>query len=367
MTEMISQEVLQRMVTKQNGNQPPRESLVDKFHHQSAPALLAASALAQKVDASIVIPLLNEAENLDLLWAQLRNALTNSPYTYEIIFIDDGSTDDSLAILKKLQVQDSRIKVISFRRNFGQTAAFSAGFDFAQWVVIVTMDADLQNDPTDIPHLLAQIDAGYDVVSGWRVHRQDKFFTRRLPSQIANRLISKLTGVALHDYGCSLKAYRREVIQNIKLYGEMHRFIPALASWMGIRVAEIPVNHRSRKFGRSKYGLGRTIRVILDLLTVKFLLNYATRPIQIFGLLGFTSLSVGAALAIYLMTVRLFFDQPLSERPLLLLAVLCILLGTQLIMMGLLGELIVRTYYEAQNKPTYSIREFFGYPHSRDS
>jgi glycosyltransferase involved in cell wall biosynthesis len=243
------------------------------------------------------------------------------------------------------------------RRNFGQTAAFSAGFDLARGDVIITMDGDLQNDPADIPLLLEKIDEGYDVVSGWRVNRQDVFLTRRLPSRIANALISKVTGVRLHDYGCSLKAYRAEVVKNIKLYGELHRFIPALAKWVGIQVAEVPVTHYARKYGRSKYGLGRTIKVILDLLTVKFLLDYATRPIQIFGLLGVVCLILGTGLGLYLTTLRLFFNQSLSDRPILLLAILLIMLGVQFVIMGLLGELVVRTYHEAQGKPIYMIRE----------
>jgi glycosyltransferase involved in cell wall biosynthesis len=219
------------------------------------------------------------------------------------------------------------------------------------------MDADLQNDPADIPALLDKIDEGYDVVSGWRVHRHDKFLTRRLPSQIANRLISQVTGVRLHDYGCSLKAYRREVLENVKLYGELHRFIPALASWMGIRLTEIPVNHAPRRYGRSKYGLRRTVKVLLDLFTVKFLLEYGTRPIQIFGLLGIVCFALGFGVSVYLSVLRLFFNTPLSDRPLLLLGVLLIVLGVQLIMMGLIGELVVRTYHEAQDKPIYMVRE----------
>ncbi len=333
------------------------QQLVAPPFQQLAPAFFAPLAPAQKVDVSIVIPLLNEAPNLELLYRQLQNALTQGERSYEIIFIDDGSTDGSFAILKQLQAQDIHLRVISFRRNFGQTAAFSAGFDYAQGDVIITMDADLQNDPDDIARLLDQIDAGYDVVSGWRVDRQDTFITRRLPSQLANGLISKLTGVKLHDYGCSLKAYRREVVQNIKLYGEMHRFIPALASWMGVQVAEIPVNHRARQFGRSKYGIGRTVRVILDLLTVKFLLHYATRPIQIFGLVGLLSLGGGMALSLYLSVLKLFFNEPLRDRPLLLLAILLILLGVQSIILGLLGELIIRMYHETRGKPIYMIRE----------
>ena len=309
------------------------------------------------VDLSIVIPLLDEEENLRLLYKQLKEALAASSRRYEIIFVDDGSTDKSFDILKEFQVSDSQVRVIRFRRNFGQTAAFAAGFRLAKGQIIITMDADLQNDPADIPLLLEKIEMGYDVVSGWRINRQDKFVTRRLPSQIANSLISKLTGVHLHDYGCSLKAYRSEVVKNINLYGEMHRFIPALASWMGIQVAEVPVNHYARKFGRSKYGIGRTTRVILDLLTVKFLLDYATRPIQVFGLLGLLSFVSGGMISIYLAVIRLFFAQPLRDRPLLLLAILLIVMGVQLITMGLLGELVIRVYHEAQDKPIYVIRE----------
>jgi len=313
--------------------------------------------LKEKIEVSIVIPVLNEAENLEPLYFQLQCLLNNWDRHCEIIFVDDGSTDGSPEILKKLQMHNDRVRVIRLRRNFGQTAAFSAGFDLAQGDVIITMDGDLQNDPADIPRLLEKIEAGYDVVSGWRVNRHDKFLTRRLPSRMANSLISKVTGIKLHDYGCSLKAYRRDVVKNIRLYGEMHRLIPALASWMGIQVAEIPVNHMPRKFGRSKYGLGRTVRVILDLLTVKFLLDYATRPIQIFGLLGLFSLSLGGALGIYLSILKLIFDQQLGDRPLLLLAVLLIMIGIQLIVMGLLGELVVRTYHETQGKPIYVVRE----------
>lgn len=341
----------------QNGSRTVFRANGTGVYHEQPHTPQPEANLSTNVDVSIVIPLLNEAENLELLTEQLQQALAGCERVYEIIFVDDGSTDGSLALLKRLQAQDERIRLISFRRNFGQTAAFSAGFDFAQGDVIVTMDADLQNDPHDIRRLLEQIDAGYDVVSGWRVDRQDTFITRRLPSQLANGLISKLTGVKLHDYGCSLKAYRREVIQNIKLYGEMHRFIPALASWMGIRVMEIPVNHRARKFGQSKYGIARTVRVILDLLTVKFLLDYATRPIQVFGLFGLLSLGAGTALSLYLSVLKLFFQEPLRDRPLLLLAVLLILLGVQSIILGLLGELIIRMYHETRNKPIYMVRE----------
>ncbi len=309
------------------------------------------------MDLSVIIPVFNEAQNLRPLYEQLKAALDASTTEYEIIAIDDGSRDDSFAILKELHQQDTSFKVIRFRRNYGQTAAFAAGFDLAQGDVVITMDADLQNDPADIPLLLNKMAEGYDVVSGWRVARKDPFLTRRLPSMIANWLISTVTGVHLHDYGCSLKAYRQEVVKGVQLYGELHRFIPALSSWMGVEVAEIPVQHHARRFGSSKYGISRTIRVILDLITVRFLLSYSTRPIQIFGGLGLLSFGVGALLGVYLSFVKLALGQDIGSRPLLLLAVLLMLVGVQLVSMGLLGELVVRTYYEAQGKPIYSVRE----------
>lgn len=313
-----------------------------------------------RVDLSIVIPVLNEAGNLDPLYSQLIDVLTKTDKAYEIIFVDDGSTDSSFENLKKLQKQDDRIQVIRFRRNFGQSAAFSAGFDYASGDVIVTMDADLQNDPRDVPKLLNKLEDGYDLVSGWRINRRDGYLTRRLPSRIANFIISIITEVKLHDYGCSLKAYRREVAKNIKLYGELHRFIPALASWMGIRVGEIPVNHAPRRSGKSKYGIMRAVRVLLDLVTVKFLLGYSTRPIQIFGLLGVISLLSGLIVGSYLSILKIFFGHPLRDRPLLLLCILLVIFGVQLIAMGLLGELVVRSYYESQNKPTYVVKEILG-------
>jgi glycosyltransferase involved in cell wall biosynthesis len=312
------------------------------------------------LDVSIVIPLLNEEENINLLYQSLDRVLKDLNRSAEIIFVDDGSVDQTPLLLNKIQLADERVLVIRLRRNFGQTAAFSAGFDFARGDVIITMDGDLQNDPVDIPNLLSKIEEGYDVVSGWRVKRQDAYLLRRLPSNIANWIISRVTGVRLHDYGCSLKAYRREVVKNLRLYGEMHRFIPALASWMGIQVAEIPVNHHPRKFGQSKYGLGRTVKVMLDLVTVKFLLDYATRPIQIFGFLGLLSFTIGTGVGIYLAVLRIFFNQPLGDRPLLLLAVLLVVLGVQLLTMGLMGEMIIRTYHETQGKPIYMIRDLAG-------
>lgn len=312
------------------------------------------------VDISIVVPLFNEEENIELLHTRISSVLDELDQTSEVIYVDDGSKDGTYPILQKLCRLDERVRVIRLRRNFGQTAAFSAGFDFAYGEVVITLDGDLQNDPADIPALLAKMEEGYDIVSGWRKNRQDYFLTRKIPSQIANKLISKVTGVNLHDYGCSLKAYRREVIKNINLYGDMHRFIPALASWMGIEVAEIPVNHSARQYGKSKYGLGRTIKVVLDLLTVKFLLDYATRPIQIFGLVGLFSFLMGSGIGLYLTVLRLGFGQPIGDRPLLLLSVLLVLVGINLIIMGLLGELVVRTYHEAQGKPIYTIREMMG-------
>ena len=309
------------------------------------------------MDLSVIIPVFNEAQNLRPLYEQLKAALDGHDADYEIIAFDDGSRDDSFAILKELHQQDRKLKVIRFRRNYGQTAAFAAGFDLAQGDVVITMDADLQNDPADIPLLLDKMAEGYDVVSGWRVERKDPFLTRRLPSMIANWLISTVTGVHLHDYGCSLKAYRKEVVKGVQLYGELHRFIPALSSWMGVEVAEIPVQHHARRFGSSKYGISRTIRVILDLITVRFLLSYSTRPIQIFGGLGLLSFGVGALLGVYLSFVKLALGQDIGSRPLLLLAVLLMLVGVQLVSMGLLGELVVRTYYEAQGKPIYTVRE----------
>ena len=334
--------------------------MMDLTQYNSTEQIFSPITSEEKIDVSVVIPLFNEIENLSQLHSQLTLVLNTLDRNSEIILIDDGSTDGTFPALKEIQEEDERLWVIRLRRNFGQAAAFSAGFDFARGEVIVTMDGDLQNDPADIPKLLEKIDEGYDIISGWRINRKDGFITRRLPSMMANALISNVAGVKLHDYGCSLKAYRNEVVKNIRLYGELHRFIPALASWMGIRMAEIPVNHYPRKHGRSKYGLGRTIKVILDLITVKFLLDYATRPLQIFGLAGMISFVIGTGISLYLTILRLFFSVGLSDRPILLLAILLIMLGVQLILMGLLGELIVRTYHESQEKPIYAVREILG-------
>ena len=315
---------------------------------------------------SIVIPVFNEEENLSLIYEELKGVVNGMKMDYEILFIDDGSTDTSLAVLRDLQRQDPAVKAISFRRNFGQTAAMSAGFDYATGDVIITMDADLQNDPHDIPQMIAKIEEGYDVVTGWRHDRKDAFINRKLPSIIANKIISLTTKVSLHDYGCTLKAFRREVIKNIKLYGEMHRFIPAIASGMGISFTEIKVNHRPRKYGTSKYGISRTIRVILDLITVKFLLSYATRPIQVFGLLGFACGTVGFLIALVMTIQRQFFGVALADRPLIFLAILLIFVGIQFVSLGLIAELQARTYHESQQKPVYYVRELLGIDHENN-
>jgi glycosyltransferase involved in cell wall biosynthesis len=308
---------------------------------------------------SIVIPLYNEEENVQILHDKLNHVLDSLKLDYEILFIDDGSTDRTFSILEEIQSKDLRVVVLSLRRNFGQTAAFAAGFDFARGDVIVTMDGDLQNDPSDIPKLLELIKDN-DLVSGWRKKRKDPFFTRRLPSITANWLISNVTGVKLHDYGCSLKAYRREVIKNLKLYGEMHRFIPAVASWYGVRVAEVETVHHRRIRGKSKYGISRTIKVVLDLITVKFLQSFSTKPIQFFGPIGIISGLLGFLISLYLSIDKFFFGTPIGGRPLLLLGALLIIVGIQLIGMGLLGEMIVRVYHESQRKPIYVIKKILG-------
>ena len=309
------------------------------------------------MDISVVVPVLNEEESLPHLYQRLTAALAESGYSYEIILVDDGSTDRSFDIMRGLQVQDEHLQVVRFRRNYGQTAAFAAGFDRAQGEVVITIDADLQNDPADIPLLMAKMGEGYDVVSGWRVNRQDRFLDRRLPSLVANALIRWATGVHIHDYGCSLKAYRTEVLADVRLYGEMHRFIPALAHAAGARVTEVPVSHHPRRFGKAKYGLSRTLKVFLDILAVRFLMSYSTRPIHIFGLLGLLSFIVGMAVLLYLAVVRLLLLQPIADRPLLLLGILLTMLGVQLVTTGLLAEMVIRTYYESQGKAIYTVRE----------
>ena len=308
-------------------------------------------------DISVVIPLFNEALNLGELYEELTKTLEATNRTYELILVDDGSFDETYPILTELHHKDRRVSVVKLRRNFGQTAAFAAGFSRARGRFIVTSDGDLQNDPRDIPTMLAKIEQGYDMVCGWRKDRKDPWLTRRVPSMIANWLISVTTGVSLHDYGCSLKVFTAEVIKPLRLYGEMHRFIPAIASEQGVRIAELVVNHRPRRFGRSKYGLSRTVRVVFDLVTVKFLLSYSTRPLQMFGPAGLFLGTIGGLLMMHLGYIRLFGGTAIGDRPMLLLAILMVFAGLQLVTIGLLAELQARTYHESQGKAIYVIRE----------
>lgn len=319
----------------------------------------------EQMDVSVVAPVYNEVENLEMLCRRIDEVLAKTGETYEIVLVDDGSTDGSWEKMLELSAVIKHLRLIRFRRNFGQTAAMSAGFRESKGEIIITMDADLQNDPEDIPALLKKIREGCDVVSGWRKDRQDAFVNRKLPSMLANRLIGRITGIRLHDFGCTLKAYRRDIMEKVHLYGEMHRFIPALASWVGGEVREIPVKHHPRRFGKSKYGLSRTVRVILDLVTVSFLLRYSTRPIQIFGKIGI-ALGVPGFLMIALMVMThisflLFgteFWADLIKRPFwIMTAFMLIFFGIQLVSMGLLAEIQIRTWHEAQNKPIYVIRE----------
>ncbi len=317
------------------------------------------------IQVSVVIPVYNEEESAELLCRKLHESLSTLNRTYEIILVDDGSSDRTWEVLNRMAGEIPHLVLIRFRRNYGQTAAMSAGFDAAAGEVVVTLDADLQNDPGDIPLLLERIDQGFDVVSGWRKNRQDTFINRRLPSIIANGLISKITGVALHDYGCTLKAYRRDVIKNVNLYGEMHRFIPALASWVGGTIDEVVVRHHARQFGRSKYGISRTFRVVLDLLTVKFLLHYSTRPIHIFGKIGGFFALPGFLMLAVMVLANLSFQvfgtelgADLIKRPFwIVTSFMMILFSLQFISMGLLAEMQIRTYHESQGKPIYMVRE----------
>jgi len=308
---------------------------------------------------SVVIPLYNEEENVRELHDRLKAVLDTIGADYEVLFIDDGSTDSTLALLQNIQAQDNRTVVLSLRRNFGQTAAFAAGFDYSRGDIIVTMDGDLQNDPNDIPKLIEMMKDN-DLVSGWRKKRKDPFLSRRLPSIMANWLISKVTGVNLHDYGCSLKAYKRDVIKNLKLYGEMHRFIPAVASWYGVRIAEVETEHHPRLRGKSKYGISRTVKVVLDLITVKFLQSFSTKPLQFFGPIGLLSGALGLFISLYLALGKLLLGKEIGGRPLLLLGALLIIVGIQFIGMGLLGEMMVRVYHETQKKPIYVIKKVIG-------
>lgn len=305
---------------------------------------------------SIVIPVYNEEENIHSLYGRVKEVLDTLDRDWELVLVDDGSKDNSFALMCSLTRHDPRVKVVKLSRNYGQTSALSAGFDQAQGEVIVTLDADLQNDPADIPRLLAKLDEGYDIVSGWRKARKDPAITRILPSFFANKLISFLTGVRLHDNGCTLKAYRGEILKNIHLYGEFHRFIPALATAVGAQIAELEVNHHPRKFGKSKYGITRIVRVILDLITLKLLLAFHTRPMWIFGGVGFLMLGFGGFCALSVMMMKLFMGMDMTGNPLIYITLLSIISGTQLIGLGFLGEINIRTYYETQNKTPYIIQ-----------
>ncbi len=310
-----------------------------------------------ELELSVVIPIYNEEGNIERLQRELSGALEEIGRDYEIVAVNDGSQDRSFEMLNEAQARDSRWHVIHFRRNFGQTAAMAAGFDAARGEIVITIDADLQNDPQDIKRILAKFDEGYDIVSGWRQDRKEPLFFRRIPSLIANRVISRSTGIRLHDYGCTLKAYHFDVAKGVRLYGELHRFIPALASQMGVRVAEVPVKDRARRWGSSKYGISRTFKVILDLIVVVFMLSYFNRPLYVFGAAGFLVGGIGTLLGAYLTVFKLLTENKIGDRPLLQLAALLMVLGVQFISTGIVADMIMRTYHESQRKPIYFIRE----------
>jgi dolichol-phosphate mannosyltransferase len=308
-------------------------------------------------EISVFLPVYNEEENIGLLNLKLKESLEGIGRTYEVVYVDDGSTDRSLERLREIAAHDPRVRVIALRRNYGQTAAMSAGIDHSRGKILIPMDADLQNDPQDIGRLIEKLDQGYDVVSGWRKERKDRWLTRRIPSMFANRLISWISGVPLHDYGCSLKAYRRDVLADVKLYGEMHRFIPIYARWAGARVTEIPVNHHRRNAGNSKYGLSRTMKVVFDLITIKFMSSYLTKPLYLFGIAGSICLLISLVSLLSALFMRFVHDVHLNRMPLATLAMIMFAMGIQFIFMGLIAEMIVRTYHESQNKATYLVRE----------
>lgn len=316
---------------------------------------------ANSPELSLFLPVLDEEDNLRPMHAKIAAALDALGKSAEVIYVDDGSTDKSLAVLKEIAAGDGRVRVISLRRNYGQTAAMSAGIDAAKGEILIPMDADLQNDPADISRLLDKLNEGYDVVSGWRKNRQDKMISRKIPSQIANRIISWIGGVPLHDYGCSLKAYRREVIQDVRLYGEMHRFIPIYASWAGARVAEIPVDHHARTMGKSKYGISRTIKVIFDLMTIKFMAEYHTKPIYVFGTFGMIAFFLAALAGGWAVALKIFQGTSFILTPLPVITVVMLAISVQFFLMGLLAELLVRTYHESQDKAIYAVRERIGF------
>jgi glycosyltransferase involved in cell wall biosynthesis len=312
-------------------------------------------------DISVFLPVFNEEPNLRPLHAKLDQALKALGRSAEIVYVDDGSTDGSLKILREIAQNDSRVRVVALRRNYGQTAAMAAGIDAARGKVLIPMDADLQNDPADIARLLDKLDEGYDVVSGWRKNRKDKMVTRKIPSMMANRLISWIGGVPLHDYGCSLKAYRRESLQDVRLYGEMHRFIPIYASWAGASVTEIPVEHHARTMGKSKYGLSRTIKVVFDLITIKFMASYQTKPIYVFGSFGMLAFIISLLSGLYAVFLKFIHKADFVQTPLPVLSIVMFAVGVQFLLMGLLAEMLVRTYHESQAKAIYAVRERLGF------
>ena len=324
---------------------------------QSAPA----TATAAPPEVSVFLPVYNEEPNLRPLHAKLDEALKALGRSAEIVYVDDGSNDGSLKILREIAEMDPRVRVVALRRNYGQTAAMAAGIDAARGKVLIPMDADLQNDPADIKRLLSKLDEGYDVVSGWRKNRKDKMVTRKIPSMIANRLISWIGGVPLHDYGCSLKAYRRESLQDVRLYGEMHRFIPIYASWAGARVTEIPVEHHARTMGKSKYGLSRTLKVVFDLMTIKFMASYQTKPIYVFGSFGMLAFAISFLAGLYALFLKVIHKADFVQTPLPILAIVMFAVGVQFLLMGLLAEMLVRTYHESQAKAIYAVRERLGF------
>jgi len=315
-------------------------------------------------DISVFLPVYNEEPNLLPLQAKLHEALKALGRSAEIVYVDDGSTDGSLKILREIAQLDPRVRVVALRRNYGQTAAMAAGIDAARGKVLIPMDADLQNDPADIARLLDKLDEGYDVVSGWRKNRKDKMVTRKIPSMLANRLISWIGGVPLHDYGCSLKAYRRESLQDVRLYGEMHRFIPIYAAWAGARVTEIPVEHHARTMGKSKYGLSRTLKVVFDLMTIKFMASYQTKPIYVFGSFGMLAFAVSLLSGLYAVFLKIVHRADFVQTPLPILSVVMFAVGVQFLLMGLLAEMLVRTYHESQAKAIYAVRERLGFKKS---
>lgn len=312
-----------------------------------------------EVDISIVVPVYNEKESIEELYSRLSEVCQTLKESYEIIFVDDGSNDGSYEILKKIRIKDKKVKIIRFQKNFGKTSALSAGFKFSKGKIIVTMDADLQNDPQDIPKLLEVLKSGYDFVNGWRFERNDPFL-KKITSKLFNLLVSTITGVKLHDHNCGLKAFKREIVENLSLYGDLHRYLPALANWYGAKITETKVKHKPRRYGKSKFGFKRLVKGMVDLIVVKFLMDYSTRPMHFFGTTGIISFLLGFLVGLYLVIEKIVYGTNIGDRPLLILSILLILVGVQLLMIGLLGEILIRIYYQTTDKQTYVIEEIIG-------